>query len=110
MMKIEAVVGPSRLEAVLQALTHQWVDGLTVTEVKGQAGLAMERYRGAERPAAVCPLLRIEVVVPSPLVPWLLHELTRALRTGRVGDELLVVEPIVEAFRVRTGERGEAAL
>jgi nitrogen regulatory protein P-II 1 len=109
-MKIEAVIGPSSLEAVQKALTHGWVTGLTVTEVKGHAGPALERYRGAETPAPLAPLLRVEVVVPSPLVPRLVHELTQALRSGRAGDELLVVEPIVEAFRVRTGERGEAAL
>ena len=109
MVKIEAIVGPSRLEAVQRAL-NGWVDGLTVTEVKGRSGPATERYRGAERPADLVPLLRIEVVVPSPLVPRLLHDLTQALRTGRAGDDLLTVQPVLEALRVRTGERGEGAL
>lgn len=109
-MKIEAIVGPSRLEAVQRALGHPWISGLTVTEVKGQAGGAVERYRGAARPPALTPLLRIEAVVPGPLVPRLLHELTHALRSGRPGDERLVVAPVDEAIRVRTGEHGEGAL
>jgi len=108
--KIEAIIRPSRLEAVQEALTHQWVAGLTVTEVKGLAGPAVERYRGAVRPAPLDALLRVEVVVPTPLVPRLLHELSRALRAGTPGDELLVVLPVVEASRIRTGERGEGAL
>jgi nitrogen regulatory protein P-II 1 len=109
-MKIEAVVAPSRLEQVRTALAGLWVLGLTVTEVKGIAGPAVERHRGVARPAGIVPLVRVEVVVPTPLVPRLLHDLSRALRDGRSGDELLVVEPVVEAFRVRTGERGEGAL
>jgi nitrogen regulatory protein P-II 1 len=109
-MKIEAVIGPSRLDEVRKALASLWVHGLTVTEVKGNAGQAVERYRGAARQAGFAPLLRIEVVVPSPLVPRIVHDLARALRDGRGDDELLVVEPVVEAYRVRTGERGEGAL
>jgi nitrogen regulatory protein P-II 1 len=109
-MKIELVVGPSRLEAVQQALAHPWIAGLTVTEVKGPAGAAVERYRGAARPAALVSLLRVEVVAPAPLLPRLLDDLARALRGGHGDDGLLVVEPVVEAVRVRTGERGEGAL
>jgi nitrogen regulatory protein P-II 1 len=109
-MKIEAIVGPSRLEAVQRALGHHWISGLTVTEVKGQASGAVERYRGTALPPVLAPLLRIEAVVPEPLVPRLLHELTRALRSERPGDDLLVVGPVDEAIRVRTGERGEGAL
>jgi len=109
-MKIEAIVGPSRLEAVQRALGHLWISGLTVTEVKGLASGPVERYRGAALPPVLAPLLRIEAVVPAPLVPRLLHELTQALRSGRPGDELVVVGPVDEAIRVRTGERGEGAL
>jgi nitrogen regulatory protein P-II 1 len=109
-MKIEAIVGPSRLEAVQRALGHQWISGLTVTELKGLAGGAVARYRGAVLPAEFTPLLRIEAVVPAPLVPRLLYELSRALQSGRPGDDLLVVGPVDEAVRVRTGERGEGAL
>lgn len=109
-MKIEAIVGPARLDAVQRALGHQWISGLTVTEVKGAAGAPVERYRGAALPPALAPLLRIEAVVPGPLVPRLLHELDLALRPARPGDGLVVVAPVDEAVRVRTGERGEGAL
>lgn len=110
MTKIEAIVAPGRLEAVQRALHHPWIGGLTVTETKGTAGAQARRYRGAPAPPELAPLLRVEVVVPTPLLPRLLHDLSLALRQGRPGDDLLVVGPVDEAVRLRTGERGEGAL
>lgn len=112
MTKIEAVIRPSKLPEVQGALDHAWIAGLTVSEVKGhgrQKGHA-EIYRGAEYVIDMNPKLKIEVVVPDPLVPRVLHALERALRTGRVGDGKVFVARIDEAIRVRTGERGEGAL
>ncbi len=112
MTKIEAVIRPSKLEEVQGALDHAWIAGLTVSEVKGhgrQNGHA-EIYRGAEYVIDMNPKLKIEVVVPDPLVPRVLHALERALKTGRVGDGKVFVSRIDEAVRVRTGERGEGAL
>jgi nitrogen regulatory protein P-II 1 len=110
--KIEAIIRPSKLEQVKQALDHAWVAGITVSEVKGygrQKGHT-ETYRGAEYDIDLNPKLKIEVVVPDPLVPRIVHELERALRTGKIGDGKVFVMRIDEAVRVRTGERGEDAL
>lgn len=109
MTKIEAIVGPGRLEAVREALTHAWITGLTVTEVQGLPAGPAARYRGVDQGAGPAPLLRVEVVVPAPLVPRLLHGLGQALR-GLPDDGLVSALPVVEAVRVRTGERGEDAL
>lgn len=112
MTKIEAVIRPSKLQEVEDALDHVWIAGLTVSEVKGhgrQNGHT-EIFRGGEYVIDLNPKLKIEVVVPDPLVPRVLHELERALRTGRVGDGKVFVTRIDEAIRVRTGERGECAL
>lgn len=106
MVKIEALIGPSRLEAVQQVLSRLYVDGLTVTEIKGRTGPHGERAA----PTGLGALLRVEVVIPAPLLPRALHDLSRALREGRPGDDLILVAPVLEALRVRTGERGEAAL
>lgn len=108
-MKIEAIVGPARLEAVKAALGCDWIAGLTVTEVSGLAAGEPAWYRGAAVPPGPAPRLRVEAVVPAPLVPRLLHALERALRGGPA-DELVAVAPVVEALRIRTGERGEGAL
>lgn len=110
MTKIEAIVPPGRLDDVKRVLSLDWVGGLTVTELKGATGEAGGRYRGAITPADLAPLLRIELVVPSPLVPRLLHDLTRWLRTGRADDGLVHAGPVDEVVRLRTGERGEGAL
>jgi nitrogen regulatory protein P-II 1 len=111
MTKIEAIVGTSQLEGVKRALTHVWIAGLTVSEVKGfgpeQHG---EVGRGSELVVEVVPQLKVEVVVPGPLAPRILFELERAARAVAPGGGRIVVTPIDEAVRVRTGERGEAAL
>jgi nitrogen regulatory protein P-II 1 len=110
--KIEAIIRPSKLEDVKRALSSAWIAGLTVTEVKGygrQKGHT-ELYRGAEYVIDVVPKLKVEIVVPDPLVPRVLHDLERTLRTGRIGDGKVFVEPLEDAVRVRTGERGEDAL
>lgn len=112
MTNIEAIVRPSALEAVMKALDHVWIQGLTVTEVKGY-GLQNGHtgiYRGAEFAVEMTPRLKVQVVVPDPLVQKVLHDLERALRTGKIGDGKIFATRIDEAIRVRTGERGEGAL
>ncbi len=112
MKKIEAIIRPSKLEDVKKALTQAWVSGLTVSEVKGagrQKG-HIALYRGAEYAVDVIPKLKVEVVVPDPLVPRVLHDLERTLKTGKIGDGKIFVTPVDEAVRIRTGERGESAL
>lgn len=110
MTKIEAVVGPGRLDDVQRLFSHDWVGGLTVTEVKGLAGGPPARYRGALVAPGLVPLLRIELVVPTPMVPRLLHDLAHWLRTGRGDDGFLQAGPVEGVVRIRTGERGEGAL
>jgi nitrogen regulatory protein P-II 1 len=110
--KIEAVIKSYKLEEVKEALTALGVRGITTTEVKGfgrQKGHA-EHYRGAEYVVEFVPKVKIEVVVETPRVPGVVEALTRAARTRRIGDGKIFVEPVDEAIRVRTGERGEDVL
>jgi nitrogen regulatory protein P-II 1 len=110
--KIEAIIRPSKLDDVKGALSHPWIAGLTVTEVKGygrQKGHA-ELYRGAEYVTDMVPKLKIEIVVPDPLVPRLVEELMQWARTGRIGDGKIFVLHVDGAVRIRTGDRGEDAL
>ena len=112
MTRIEAVVRPWKLDEVKQALAHPWITGITVSEVKGygrQKGHDAV-FRGAEYTLDVNPKLKIELVVPDPLVPRVLHDLERSLRSGRIGDGKIFVTRLDAAVRVRTGERGEEAL
>jgi nitrogen regulatory protein P-II 1 len=112
MTKIEAIIRPSKLQDVKRVLDHEWIAGMTVTEVKGygrQKGHT-EIYRGAEYVVDLNPKLKIELVVPDPLVPRVLHDLERWLKTGRIGDGKIFATRIDEAVRIRTGEHGESAL
>ena len=111
MIKIEVIVRPFAIEAVL-AIRHEWMTGMTLSEVKGcgrQKG-HVEIYRGAEYEVSLNSKLKIEMVIPEPLAPRILYELERALKTGKIGDGKIFTSRVEEAIRIRTGERGEDAL
>jgi nitrogen regulatory protein P-II 1 len=112
MKKIEAIVRPSRLEEIKDALTAIGVTGMTVSEVKGfgrQKGHT-ELYRGAEYVIDFLPKIRIETVVRDDLAAPVIEAISGAARTGKVGDGKIFVVDVEESIRVRTGERGESAL
>lgn len=113
MTRIEALLPPSRLDALRAAFAgHPWISGLTVLEVKrwGEDGRHGAVYRAAEYDVDVAPEVKVELVVPTPLVPRVLDELERWARGERVSTGTIVVARIEEAVRIRTGERGEHAL
>lgn len=112
MKKIEAIIKPFRLEAVRDALNEIGVQGMTITEVKGfgrQKGHT-ELYRGAEYTVDFLPKMKIEVVVPEASVPSVVSEIRRAAMTGKIGDGKILIIPVENAIRIRTGEQGEAAV
>jgi nitrogen regulatory protein P-II 2 len=112
MRLIMAIIKPSRLDAVRDALTHAGVHGLTVSEVKGygrQKGHT-EIYRGAEYTANFIPKLKIEVAVASDQVERVTEVLVEAARTGEIGDGKVFVFGLDHAIRIRTGEVGQDAL
>lgn len=113
MTRIEAIIRPSKLEALRAALSgHPWVTGMTVGEVKGFGRSRGHEalFRGSEYTIDLLPKLKVELVVPDPLVPRIVHELEAAMRTGRIGDGKIFLSQVEEAVRVRTGDRGEDAL
>jgi nitrogen regulatory protein P-II 1 len=106
------VLRPSKLDDLKKVMSLEWVAGLSACEVKGcgrQEGRA-ELFRGVEVDVEMVPRVKVELVVPDPLVPRVLHDLVPLVRTGRVGDGKIFVTPVEEAVRIRTGERGEDAL
>ena len=112
MKKLQVVIKPFKLEDVKEALTRAGVEGMTLTEVRGfgrQKGHT-ELYRGAEYVVDLLPKLQIEVVVPDGRAPLVTETILKAAHTGRIGDGKVFVIPVEEAVRIRTGERGEAAL
>ena len=112
MRKIEAIIKPFKLDEVKEALHSIGIQGMTVTEVKGfgrQKGHT-ELYRGAEYVVDFLPKVQLEVVVPDDLVEKVTLALSESARTGSIGDGKIFVIPVEEAVRIRTGERGDAAL
>jgi len=112
MQKVEAIVKPFKLDEVKEALNAIGVQGITVSEVKGfgrQKGHT-ELYRGAEYVVDFLPKIKLEVVAPDDLVPKVIAAIQAAANTGRIGDGKIFVMPVIEAVRIRTGDRGEDAI
>ena len=112
MKKVEAIIKPFKLDEVKEALQEAGVQGITVLEAKGfgrQKGHT-ELYRGAEYVVDFLPKVKIEVVVADENLAATVEAIRRAALTGRIGDGKIFISPIEEVIRVRTGERGEAAV
>jgi nitrogen regulatory protein P-II 1 len=112
MKKIEAIIKPFKLDEVKEALHEVGVQGITVTEAKGfgrQKGHT-ELYRGAEYVVDFLPKVKIEIVLPAEQVEAAVEAILKAARTGRIGDGKIFVSEVQEAIRIRTGERGVAAI
>jgi nitrogen regulatory protein P-II 1 len=110
--KIEAIIRPERLEEVKAALDEIGITGLTVVEVRGsgkQRGY-VHRYRGAEYRVNLLDKMRVETVVADSQLDQAIEVIVNAARTGEVGDGKIFLIPVADAVRVRTGERGEAAI
>ena len=109
---IIAIIQPHRVDSVREALTEVGVEGLTVSEVRGygrQRG-HKEVYRGAEYTISYVPKLKLEIAVESEKADDVVEAITRAARTGKIGDGKIFVLPLDAAVRIRTGEVGVQAL
>jgi nitrogen regulatory protein P-II 2 len=112
MKLIMAIIKPFKLDDVREALTPLGVQGLTVSEVKGfgrQKGQT-EIYRGAEYQVNFLPKVKIEVAVPDDLVEQVIEAITKAARTGKIGDGKIFIMDLERAVRIRTGELDGEAL
>jgi nitrogen regulatory protein P-II 1 len=112
MMKLEAVIQPSRFESVKDALREIGVEGMTVHEVRGhgrQKGHT-EVYRGREYTVDLLPKIKLELVLPDKLVQTVVDTILKTARTGKIGDGKIFLSRVDEAIRIRNDERGEGAL
>ena len=112
MKLIIAVIKPSRLDAVLDAVTEAGASGLTVTEVRGygrQRGKT-EVYRGAEYEVKLLPKVKLEIAVPSDIVEAVIDAIQQAANTNKIGDGKIFVLDLERALRIRTGEQDAAAI
>ena len=112
MKRIEAIIRPIRFEAVKEALNDIGVYGMTITDVRGfgrQQGHT-EKYRGSTYTLNLLPKIKLEVVVPDERVEEVVSVIIEAAQTGEIGDGKIFIAEVADAVRIRTGERGEAAL
>jgi nitrogen regulatory protein P-II 1 len=112
MTKIEAIIQPSKFEAVKEALIEMGVDGMTVSEVRGhgrQKGHT-ETYHGHEYSIDLLPKIKLEIVIDDKLVESVVDAITKSAASGRIGDGKIFLFKIDEAIRIRNQERGVAAL
>jgi nitrogen regulatory protein P-II 1 len=112
MKRIEAIIRPSKLDEVKDALSEAGIAGMTISEVKGfgRTGGRKEIYRGSAYVVDFVPKVLIEIVAPEALVETILDTIMRTARTGKIGDGKIFVSDVPEAVRIRTGEHGDAAI
>ena len=112
MLKIEAIIQPSKLDAVKDALLEVGIEGMTILEARGhgrQKGHS-EFYRGREYTIDLLPKVKIELVVNDGLKDKAVQAILSAARTGHIGDGKIFISRIDEAIRIRNDERGETAI
>ncbi len=112
MTKIEAIIQPSKLDAVKDALVEIGVDGMTILEARGhgrQKGHT-EFYRGREYAVDLLPKIKLELVTTDDRVEEVVQAITQAARTGSIGDGKIFLSRVTEAIRIRNDERGDIAL
>ena len=112
MKLIIAVIKPSRLDAVLDAVTEAGASGLTVTEVRGygrQRGKT-EVYRGAEYEVKLLPKVKLEIAVPNDVVDKVIDAIQVSANSGKIGDGKVFVLDLEQALRIRTGDRDAQAI
>jgi len=113
MQKIEAIIRPEKLDDVKNALAQAGVVGLNVVHVTGrgvQKGIVHMGRGGETYEVDMLPKVKIEVVVKDSDVERLVQVISRAARTGNIGDGKIFLIPVADAIRVRTDERGDASL
>jgi nitrogen regulatory protein P-II 1 len=112
MTKIEAIIQPSKLEAVKNALHEIGIEGMTVIEVRGhgrQKGHT-EIYRGREYTVDLIPKIKLEMVIADAMVEKVESAIVAAAQTGKIGDGKIFRSRIDNAIRIRNEEHGENAL
>jgi nitrogen regulatory protein P-II 1 len=112
MKLIVAIIRPDRLNEVLEALYRTEVRGLTVSRVLGHGGETerVETYRGTTVKVDLQEKVRLEIGVSEPFVQVTINAILANARTGDVGDGKIFVLDVAQVYRIRTGEKNEAAV
>jgi nitrogen regulatory protein PII len=106
MKLLKSIVRPNKVDEVKDALAKLSIAGMTVTEVRGHGKQKGHTaiYRGKEYNVSLLPKMEIEVVVPDSIADEAIKAIVQAARTGEIGDGRVFVIPVLESYRIRTGE------
>jgi nitrogen regulatory protein P-II 1 len=112
MKLIVAIIRPEKLNEVLERLYRAEVRGLTVSRVTGHGGETeqVETYRGTTVKVELHEKVRLEIGVSDSFVEVTVGAILASARTGDVGDGKVFVLPVEGVYRIRTGERDQAAV
>jgi nitrogen regulatory protein P-II 1 len=106
MQLIKTIIRPQKLQEVQHALNQLPVSGMTICEVigRGQSPGATLVFRGVEYIARTRRQMQLEVIVADEVTDEAVRAILKAARTGRAGDGVIVVTPITDSYRIRTGD------
>ncbi len=112
MTKVEAIIQPNRFDAVKQALIDVGVEGMTVSEVRGHGRQKghKESYRGGEYSVDLLPKIKLELIMQDNIVDSAVEAILKTASTGKIGDGKIFLYKVEEAIRIRSQERGAAAI
>jgi nitrogen regulatory protein P-II 1 len=112
MTKVEAIIQPNRFDAVKQALIDVGIDGMTVSEVRGHGRQKghKETYRGGEYSVDLLPKIKLESIMQDNIVEAAVEAILKSASTGKIGDGKIFLYKVEEAIRIRSQERGAAAV
>ncbi|NLJ49433.1 MAG: P-II family nitrogen regulator [Candidatus Atribacteria bacterium] len=112
MKKIEAIIRPEKLKVVVNALENVGYSGLMITEIEGhgkQRGI-IQQWRGEKYKVEFLPKRKIEIVCKDADIEEIVKVLIQSAQTGEIGDGKIFISEIIDAIRIRTGERGDLVL
>lgn len=112
MKKIDAIIRPEQMEDIKEALRPMYLNGISITQIMGsgcQRGWK-EFIRGTEVDINFLPKIKIELVVADSRAEEVIDIIMKTAQTGEIGDGKIFISEITDAIRIRTGERGEAAI
>lgn len=112
MKKVEAIIRKSKFDDVTEALEKTGINFFTFLEVNGHGKQKGDEitYRGSHYDSGHIPRLKLEIVVPNERVDQVISTISENAKTGRIGDGKIIVTPVDQFIRVRTGETGDDAL
>jgi len=111
MKKVEAIIRPIQLRSVQDALIHEGIDSLTISDVKGCGGEGhVEKYRGVEYVVDFLPKIKIEVVLEDRFAARVAQIIEASVGARRPGDQDVRLLPVEDVIRIRTGQHGAAAV